>query len=182
MVADLRVEPALELLAKARRGVGADSRSKGSRRPKRRLEQRAARSEAGENVAISMKTVTPPFSSTVRTKLVVGRFDQRSSAAVELVAEAALGSGEEQALVGEARRGVDPELEAGEMTDRFGPDADLAVCGDRDRQGVGTARADVAHQHRGAAVDEALGQPLVERVGEARLRPRACAPPISPAP
>ena len=47
---------------------------------------------------------------------------------------------------------------------------------------VGAARADVAHQHRGAAVDEALGQPLVERVAEAAPRPRACARPISPAP
>ena len=33
---------------------------------------------------------------------------------------------------------------------------------------VGAARADVAHQHRRAAVDEALGQPLVERIADSR--------------
>ena len=55
------------------------------------------------------------------------------------------------------------------MADRLGADADLAVGGDGDRQRVGAARADVAHQHRGAAVDETLGQPVVERVGQARL-------------
>ena len=55
------------------------------------------------------------------------------------------------------------------MADRLGPDADLAIGGDGDRQRIGAARADVADQHRGAAVDEALGQPLVQRVGQAAL-------------
>ena len=54
------------------------------------------------------------------------------------------------------------------MADRLGADADLAVGGDGDRQRVGAARADVADQHGGAAVDEALGQPLVERVADSR--------------
>ena len=63
------------------------------------------------------------------------------------------------------------------MADRLGPDADLAIGGDGHRQRVGAVRADVAHQHRGAAVDEALGQPFVERVGQAALdRARALGP------
>ena len=61
---------------------------------------------------------------------------------------------ESQALVGEPRIGIDAEVEAGQVADRFGADADLAVGGDGDRQLVGAARADVAHQHRGAAIDE----------------------------
>ena len=98
-------------------------------------------------------------------------------AAVEFVAQAAFGGGEQQALVGEARGRIDLEIEPGEMADRLGPDADLAIGGDGDRQRVGAARADVAHQHRGAAVDEALGQPFVERVGQAALdRARALGP------
>ena len=90
-------------------------------------------------------------------------------AAVELVAEPALGRGKQQALVGEPRGRIDAELEAGQVADRLGPDADFAVGGDGHRQRIGAARADVAHQHGGAAVDEALGQPLVERVGQPRL-------------
>ena len=43
---------------------------------------------------------------------------------------------------------------------------------------IRAARADVADEHRGAAVDEALGQPLVQRVATAALRPRGCARPI----
>ena len=103
-------------------------------------------------------------------KAVVGRLGQGAGAAVELFAEPAFGGGEQQALVGEPGRLVDPELEADEVADRLGSDADFAVGGDRDRQGVGTARANVAHQHRGAAVDEALGQPLVQRIGKPARR------------
>ena len=98
----------------------------------------------------------------------IGRFDQRIRAAIQLLAEAALGGGQQQALVGEARRRIDAEFEAGQVADRLGPDADLAVGGDRDRKRVGAARADVAHQNGGAAVDEALGQPLVQGVADSR--------------
>ena len=54
------------------------------------------------------------------------------------------------------------------MADRLRADADLAVGGDRHRKRVGAARADVADQHGGAAVDEALGQPLVQRIADSR--------------
>ena len=54
------------------------------------------------------------------------------------------------------------------MADRLGADADFAIGGDGDRQRVGAARADVADEDRGAAVDEALGQPFVERVADRR--------------
>ena len=50
-----------------------------------------------------------------------------------------------------------------------GPDADLAIGGDGDGQRVGPARADVADEHGGAAIDEALGQRGVKRVGQARF-------------
>ena len=55
------------------------------------------------------------------------------------------------------------------MADRLGPDADFAVRGDGDRQGIGSARADVTDQDRGAPVDEALRQPFVQRVRQPRL-------------
>ena len=125
----------------------------------------------------SQPIASPPASSTSRNSE-SGACAQRGGAAVQLVAQAALGGCEQQALVGEARGRIDPELESGQMADRLGPDADLAVRGDGHRQRVGAARADVAHQHRGAAVDEALGQPLVQRVATAALRPRAFARPI----
>src|SRR5438045_7832468 len=86
--------------------------------------------------------------------LVLG-LDQRLGAAVELVAETALGGGEKQALVGEARGRIYPEFEAGQVSDRLGADAHLAVSGDADRQRIGAARADVADEDGGAAGDEA---------------------------
>ena len=99
----------------------------------------------------------------------VRRLEQALRAPFELVAQPALGGREQQALVGEPRRRIDPEVEAGQMPDRFGADADLAVGGNRHRQRVRPARADVAHQHCGAAVDEALGQAVVECVRQARF-------------
>ena len=92
-------------------------------------------------------TASPPPSSTISANVVVGRLDQRLRAAVELVAEAALGGREQQALVGEAGGRIDPELEAGEMADRLGADADLAVGGDGHRQ----ARRRRARRCRGPA-------------------------------
>ena len=79
----------------------------------------------------------------------VGRVDQRFGATVELVAEAALGGGEQQALVGEARRRINAELEPGEMADRLRPDAHLAVGGDRHRQrDIGCPQAPMSHWYR----------------------------------
>ena len=97
----------------------------------------------------------------------VAGLDQRPRAAVEFVAQPALGGGEKQALVGELCLRIYPEVEAGEMADRLRPDADLTVRRDGDRECVGSPRADVADENRRAAVDEALGQPFVERVGQA---------------
>ena len=53
--------------------------------------------------------------------------------------------------------------------DRIGADADLALGVDQHRKLARALLAEVAHQHRGAAVDEALGEPLVQRVGELLL-------------
>ena len=55
------------------------------------------------------------------------------------------------------------------MADRLRADADFPVAGDGHWKRIGAARADVADQHRGAAVDKALGQPLVKRVAQSRL-------------
>ena len=126
-------------------------------------------------------TASPAVFLDDQLERLVRRFDQRPGAAVELVAEAALGGGEEQALVGQPRRRIDAEIEAREVADRLRPDADLAVGGDGDRKRVRSARADVADQDGGAAVDEALGQPFVQRVRRAAPRPRGCARPIWPA-
>src|SRR5205085_12175862 len=120
------------------------------------LEQRTAGGEASEDVPL------PGYCEAAivvgdELERVVGRFEQRARTAVEFLAEAAFGGREEQSFVGEACRWIDPELEPGEVTDRFGTDADLAVGCDSHRQGVGAARADIAHQHRSPAVDEALG-------------------------
>ena len=72
---------------------------------------------------------------------IVIRLDEGAGTAVELVAEAALGGGEQHALVGKAGVGIDAEFETGEMADRLGTDTDFAVGSDRDRQGVGAAGA-----------------------------------------
>ncbi len=98
-----------------------------------------------------------------------GAIEQSLGPAVELIAEAAFGGGEQEPLVGEARGRIDAEVEPGEVADRLGADADLAIGRDRHRQRIGSARADVADQHRGAAVDEALGQPFVQGVGQPRF-------------
>src|SRR5687768_13487117 len=82
----------------------------------------------------------------------VARLAQVRGAGLELVAEAALGGGGEQPLVGEARGRVDLECEAREVADGLRTDADLAVGGDRDRKRIRTARADVADEDGGAAI------------------------------
>ncbi len=65
-----------------------------------------------------------------------------------------------------ARSHVGDEAEAGEMPDRFVGHAHLAILGDAHRQQFGAALVEIAQQHRGAAIDEALGQPVVQCVGE----------------
>src|SRR4051812_31566215 len=95
--------------------------------------------------------------------------DEAFGAPVELIAEPPFGRSQQQTLVGEPGGLVDPEVEADQMSDRLRPDAALAVSRDGDRQRVGAARADITNQDGGPPVDEALGQPLVERVGKARL-------------
>ncbi len=180
MPLNLGFDPAFEPCPQRRALVGrqAVERARGAHR---RLKQRTARRETAEEVALPGDGNCAAVFGDERERLVAG-VDQVCGAAVELVAQAALGGGQQQPLVGEPRGRIDLEVEAGQMADRFGPDADFAVGGDGHRKGVGAARADVAHQHRGAAVDEALGQALVERVAERAPRPRACAPPIWPVP
>ena len=55
------------------------------------------------------------------------------------------------------------------MADRLGTDADFAIGGDRNRKRICAACADVADKDSGPAIDEALGQALVERVAEPRF-------------
>ena len=162
---DLALDPALQPGAERGAALGrqAVERARGAHRG---LEQGAAGGEAGEDMAVPADREAAGFLD-IRLKSASGASHKLGGAAVELVAEAALGGGEQQALVGEAGGRIDLEIEAGEMADRLGPDADLAIGGDGHRQRVGAARADVAHQHRGAAVDEALGQAFVERVAQA---------------
>ena len=107
----------------------------------------------------------PPGFDSQRERLVRG-IDERGRAAVELFAETALGGGEEQALVGQTGGGIDTKFEAGEVADRLRADADLAVGGNGHGQGIGAARADVADENGGAAVDEALGEAFVQRVAQ----------------
>ncbi len=168
MAVDLRVEPALRAGRAAPRGVCADKPVERARGAQRRLKQRAAGREPGEDMTLPGDGEAAAILDRQRERL-VGRIDERGRAAVELFAEAALGGGEEQALVGQPGGRIDPEFEAGEVADRLRADADLAVGGDGHRQGVGAARADVADEHGGAAVDEALGQPLVQRVAQPRF-------------
>ena len=112
-------------------------------------------------------TARAPLLDGQRESIVVG-LDEGARPAVELIAQAALGCGQQHALVGPAWHRIDSEIEAGQVPDRLGPDADLAVGGDRHRQRIGAARADVADEHRRAAVDEALGQTLVQERFESR--------------
>src|SRR4249919_3301592 len=97
---------------------------------------------------------------------VVFRRDECLRAAIKLVAKAAFGGGKQKTLVGKPGRRVDAEVEAREVADRLGADADLAIGGDGNWKRIRSARADVAHQDGGAAVDEALGQPFMQGVGE----------------
>ena len=60
--------------------------------------------------------------------------------------------------------GSGKKLKTVDAADGVALDDDLAAAGDRRQQLLGLARLQPAHQVRGAAVDEAAGQPLVQRV------------------
>ena len=56
------------------------------------------------------------------------------------------------------------EAEAVQLADDLAADGHAAGIVEHDPAGI--VLAQMAHQHRGAPVDEALGQPLMQRVGE----------------
>ena len=79
------------------------------------------------------------------------------------------------AAVDAVARCIGGEAEAVEPADIMVLDQDLAVGADLRRDLLLVAQA--AHQHAGPPVDEALGQPLMQRVGQAVLDgPRAALP------
>ena len=114
----LPFEPALHVGAKLGPGRGrqAVERADGAQRG---LGQAAAGREAGEKVAVGGDA---DVAAGRREEGEAGVFagTQVAGAAVELVAQAAFGGGEEQALVGEAGGRIDLEVEAGEVADRLG--------------------------------------------------------------
>jgi hypothetical protein len=91
----------------------------------------------------------------------IAGLDQRIGAALKLIAEAALRGCEKEALVGKPGRWIDPKIEAGQMADRLGSNAHLAIGRNGYRKGIRSARADISNQHCRPAIDEALGKPLV---------------------
>ena len=106
---DLALDPALHPRAQPGAALGrqAVERARGAHRG---LEQGAAGGEAGEDVAVPADREAAGLLD--QAEVGVGGVAQLGGAAVELVAEAALGGGEEQALVGEAGGRVDLEVEA----------------------------------------------------------------------
>ena len=73
---------------------------------------------------------------------------------------------QQQPLVGEARGGVDPELDPARCPIGSGPT--LTAVGNGHRQSIGAARANVADQHGRAAVYEPLGQAFVQGIRQPR--------------
>ena len=166
MPRDLAFDPSFEPGAKARRG-GRPTGGRARARCAPPARAASGRARAGRGYGRPSRWPAPPASSTSR--------NSASGASHSAAARRSSSSPRRRSAAASSRRlsarravGIDPEFEAGEMPDRLRPDADFAVGGDRHRQRVGAARADVADQHRGAAVDEALGQPLVERVADSR--------------
>ena len=78
-----------------------------------------------------------------------------------------LGGGEQQLAVGEPRLRVNPQPKAGEHADMFAINQHFVIGQPHRKQA--SIRTKLLHQHRGAAIDEAFGQPGVERIGEARF-------------
>src|SRR3954468_19167742 len=125
MTRDLGVEPAFEARPESGAAVRrqAIQRARGSQSG---LDQRPPGGKAGENLIVP-RHGEPALLVDRQRECVVVSLDQRRGAAVELLAAPALARREEEALVGEARGRIDPEIEAGEMADRLGTDADLPV-------------------------------------------------------
>ena len=161
------VEPGFEPRAQggaARRGQAVE----GARGPQRRLEQGAAGREAGEDMAVPA-TATPPLASTIRAKSLSGAASsalaRRSSSSPRRRSAAASSRRlSTSRAVGSTRKSKPVKWPIGSGPTLTSPSA-ATVTGKR----VGAARADVADQHRGAAVDEALGQPFVQGVAEPRF-------------
>ena len=85
-------------------------------------------------------------------------------ARVDLAGERLLRGGAQRLAFGTRGRGVGGELEAGEPADRVALDDHFAGFGDFGFEH--RVLAQPPHQHAGAAVDEALGETLVQRVGQ----------------
>ena len=154
----------------AQRGSGlrrqAVERARGA---ERRLEQRTAGREASEDVALpgdgEAAIVLGEQRKAARRALRParrrgGRAPRRAGARRRRAAAAC----RQGARLGSTRKSKPARWPIGSGPTLTSPSA-ATVTGKR----VGAARADVAHQHGGAAVDEALGQPLVKRVGQPRL-------------
>src|SRR5690348_12273763 len=99
MPIDLRIEPALEPLTQSGAGRRRQTVER-ARGAQRRLKQRTAGGEAGKHM-LAPGDRKPAILLDVKAEQMVLRLDQRLGPAVELVAEAALRGGEQQALVGE---------------------------------------------------------------------------------
>ena len=182
----IRSTCALEPAPRAARAGRADrcalSRSSARDGAQRRFEQRPPRREPRQHMPVprdaEAATVARRSARTPRPPPRTSDLARRSSSSPSRRSAAA----SSRRLSASRAAGSTVKFEPDEMPDRLGPDADLAVGGDRHRQRVGAARADVTHQHRRPPVDEALGQPLMQRIGQPSLRPRGCARPNSPAP
>ena len=104
-------------------------------------------------------------------ELLVRRLRQPRRARVDLAGQRLLRRAGKRLRFRARGRGVGREHEAVEPADGVAFDHDFAGLAD-----VGFEHrvlAQPAHQHAGAAVDEALGQPLVQRVGQLVLHARA---------
>ena len=108
-------------------------------------------------------------------------------AARHLLAQRPPSGAQHEALLVALGGRVGNEAEAVDAADGVALDDDLAAAGHRREQLLGLARLQPAHQMRGAAVDEAAGQPLVQRVRQqvldlarAALPVRRCPAPSRP--
>ena len=96
--------------------------------------------------------------------LLVGRLREPRGARVDLARQRLLGGAGQRLGLRAGRRGRRREHEAVEPADHVALDHHLAGLAD-----VGLERrvlAQAPHQHAGAAIDETLGQPLVQRIGQ----------------
>ena len=119
--------------------------------------------------ALPRRRPAPPLSSTISAKA-------SSGASTSAVARRSSSSPRRRSAAASSRRlsasradGSTRNSNPDEWPIGSGPTLTSPSAATRHRQRVRAARADVADQHRGAAVDEALGQPLVKRVGQPRL-------------